>query len=133
MSNEMNDMDFLLQMADELGGGGGGFLTTGLVKVDHGIKVFLKLPQSETFFPFTLGDQASTSAALRAANEKILESGEANQYPRFAIRFEIMKETVLETKQDGTQASANWKENLTKDVVTISWDKVARRNIGHPV
>lgn len=125
------DLDFLTQLAEEMGGGGG-YTTTGLVKVELGVKVYLKgMSQAETFFPFVYDDQQSIQNAVHKANELILKSGEKRK-PQFAVRFEVMKESVLETKQDGTKASDSWKENRTYDVPTIWWNKDTRKTERHP-
>jgi hypothetical protein len=125
------DLDFLTQFAEEHLGGSGGFTTTGLVKVEFGFKVYAKgLPQAESFFPFEYGNQDSTTEAFHEANRVAVNNGAKK--PQFAIRFEVMKESVLETKQDGTKASENWKENRTYDIPTIWWNKDTRKTEPHP-
>jgi hypothetical protein len=126
------DADFLTQMAEEQLGGGGSFTTTGLVKVEFGVKVYLTgVPQSESFFPFSYGDPTSVAAAVQKANAKILESGEQRR-PQMALRFTVMKDSVLETKQDGTKTSDSWKEDRTYDVQTVWWNKDTRQTESYP-
>jgi hypothetical protein len=132
VSDELNEMDFLLQAAEEFGGSRGGYTTTGLTRVQHGIKVFLKgKSHDETFFPFEMGNQQSINDAFHAANKLILESGE-KRYPNPMIRFETMKETILETKRDGTPVSNGLEYNPVKEVKTVWLDKEASKRASYP-